>query len=64
MKLPKYPIWGKIHIAVSGGKTFCGTIERDRSLRVESGDFIKNVKEFCKRKNICRTCSRLLNSKV
>jgi hypothetical protein len=60
VKLPKYPIWGKVHIAPSGGRTLCGTIERNKTLRVESGDYIQNLKRFCKKKNVCKSCSKFL----
>lgn len=60
MKLPKYSVWGKIHIAPDGGKTLCGTIERDHNIKVESGDYIRNMNRFLKKKNVCKTCARLV----
>jgi hypothetical protein len=59
MKLPQFPIWGKVHLALSGGKTLCGTIERDKSLRVESGDYVDDISKFSSEKSSCKSCLRL-----
>lgn len=60
MKLPKYPVWGKIHIAPAGGETLCGTIERDNVQRVESGDYIENITKLSNDKKVCKSCLRFV----
>jgi len=62
MKLPQFPVWGKVHLALSGGKTLCGTIERDKSLRVESGDYVDDISKFSSEKSSCKICCRLARS--
>jgi hypothetical protein len=49
---------GKIHLAFSGEKTFCGSVERRTIARVESGDYLGKKWIVNHHSDVCQICAK------